>query len=246
MKPSLDEALADLPNGPQHDCSYLADLQAQHQYFYWHKEQGLLPGDFYQQLMDRHFRRSGRMFYRPSCVGCTRCISIRMGVGDFIASRSQRRVLGKNSDLTVRWGPPALDASRLALYQRYAVERHGGERPSEASTHEFLYDSPTATIEASYWMGERLVGVGICDLTPSALSTVYFYFDPDEQVRSLGVFSALQEIAYARSLGLRFYYLGYWVKGCAKMEYKAGLGNHELLGKSGWLETARNISSHKG
>lgn len=245
MKRTLDEALEDLPTGPVHNCSYLPKLSAQHQYFYWLTEQGPLPGDFYQQLLDRHFRRSGRMFYRPRCAACALCIPIRMALAGFEPSRSQRRVLRKNEDVVVRWGRPALDAARLALYQRYAVERHEGEAPSAQSTSEFLYDSPTDTLEATYWVGERLIGVGICDVTPVALSTVYFYFDPDEAARSLGVFSALQEMEYAGGLGLAYYYLGYWVPGCGKMEYKAAFGDHELLKERGWTAVERDISSLK-
>jgi len=168
-----------------------------------------------------------------------------MAVAGFAPSKSQRRVARMNGDVIVRWAPPLLDAQRLALYQRYASERHEGDVPTEANTREFLYDSPTETIEGSYWLGERLIGVGICDVTPQALSTVYFYFDPDESTRSLGVFSALQEIAHARASGLPYYYLGYWVPGCGKMDYKAGFGDHQLLRGAAWEGAARDLSSVK-
>jgi arginine-tRNA-protein transferase len=243
---TLAQALARLPIGAAHPCSYLPEQLAQQQYFYWFPEQGHMPGHFYQSLMDQHFRRSGRMFYRPRCAACTRCIPIRIALAEFAPSRSQRRALVKNADLSVRWAPPVLDEARLALYQRYAAERHGGEPPTAEATQEFLYDSPTDTIEASYWLGERLIGVGICDVTDVALSAVYFYFDPDETARSLGVFSALQEVAYARAHGLSFYYLGYWVPGCRKMEYKAAFADHELLREADWQPAPRDFSASKG
>ena len=75
----------------------------------------------------------------------------------------------------------------------------------------------------------QLLGVGICDLTPTALSTVYFFFDPAQSRRSLGIHSSLVEIEVARSLGLHFYYVGYWVPGCGRMEYKSGFRPAEGL-----------------
>jgi arginine-tRNA-protein transferase len=104
-----------------------------------------------------------------------------------------------------------------------------------------LYDSPTETIEGSYWLGDKLIAVGICDLTPIALSSVYFFFDPEEAQRSLGVFSALVEMDYATQLGLPFYYLGYWVPGCRKMDYKAGFADHEVLVDGAWRSAPRKL-----
>ena len=149
----------------------------------------------------------------------------------------------KNADLRVEFATPVLDDRRFALYCRYTVARHGGEHPSRAELEQFLYDSPTETLEASYWRGGDLLGVGIVDVTPQAVSSVYFFFEPEEARRSLGVFSLLREVEFAREHGRPYYYLGYWVPGCRKMEYKAAVGPHELL-----LDTweKRNRAQTKG
>jgi arginine-tRNA-protein transferase len=65
------------------------------------------------------------------------------------------------------------------------------------------------------------------------VSSVYFYFDPAESNRSLGNFGALVEIEYARRLKIPHWYLGFWVKGCRAMEYKANFKPHELLHSDG-------------
>ncbi len=78
-----------------------------------------------------------------------------------------------------------------------------------------------------------LLGVGICDVCAESLSSVYFYFDPDEARRSLGTFSAMWEIEWARRNSIPHYYLGYWVKACGAMEYKANFKPFELLGTDG-------------
>ncbi|MCC6807604.1 MAG: arginyltransferase [Deltaproteobacteria bacterium] len=240
----LDAQLATLPLSVEYPCSYLPDRLARQQQFFWPKQAGHMPGAFYQQMMDRHFRRSGRLFYRPRCIGCQACVPIRLDVRTFAASRSQERSAKKNTDVVVRWQKPVLDAERVALYGRYTQARHDRDELEDPASalEEFLYDSPTDTLEGSYWVGDRLIGCGICDLTPVALSTVYFYFDPAESKRSLGVYSALQEIAYARGAGLTHYYLGYYISDCRKMEYKAGLGDHELLEPVGWQKKTRRLN----
>ncbi len=240
----LDAQLASLPLSVEYPCSYLPDRLARQQQFFWPKQAGHMPGAFYQQMMDRHFRRSGRLFYRPRCVGCAMCVPIRIAVADFSASRSQQRTLKKNADVEVRWQKPILDAARIALYARYTSSRHDRDPDDDAasSLEEFLYDSPTDTIEGSYWSGGKLIACGICDVTPLALSTVYFYFEPEASKRSLGVFSALEEIAYARAASLPYYYLGYHIEGCRKMDYKAGIGDHQLLDLGGkWQPAVRRI-----
>jgi arginine-tRNA-protein transferase len=83
--------------------------------------------------------------------------------------------------------------------------------------------------EFRYWQDGRLVGIGLVDETPSALSSVYFYHDPAWRPQAPGTFSALQEIAYARNTGRRWLYLGYWIAACQSMAYKANFRPHQIL-----------------
>ncbi len=230
----LRSTLEHLPHSAPSPCSYLPDRVARHQAFHWDESQGRMPGTLYQDLMDHRFRRSGRLFYRPACGECASCIPIRVDVRSFEPSASQRRNRRKNEDVRVRWATPELNRERVELYQRYAAHRHPETTDAVSTLESFLYDSPVETVEATYWLDGRLIGAGICDVTPRALSTVYFYFDPEESKRGLGTFSALIEIETARRLDLAHYYLGYWVPGCRKMEYKSAIGPHELLGIDGW------------
>ncbi len=94
---------------------------------------------------------------------------------------------------------------------------------------EFLYNSPTDSLEFCYYVGERLVGVSLADRVPSGLSSVYMYFDPAECRRSLGTFSALWEIDFCRREKLAYYFLGFHVPEAPTMAYKARFGPHEIL-----------------
>ena len=247
LERSIEQALALLPVSQPFACPYLAGKQARHQALYWDSWDGVLPSELYQRMMDLRFRRSGRLLYRPVCDDCSLCIPVRIDVSCFRPSDSQRRVLRRNAGVTVEWSSPEFTGEKVELYTRYLDSRHAGgpmaEEASAESLRSFLYESPSETIEAVYRLDGRLIGVGICDVTPVALSTVYFFFDPRETRRSMGVFSSLMEIEQARLRGLRHYYLGYWVPGCRKMDYKASLGPYEALIDGTWQRHQRRNHS---
>ena len=80
-----------------------------------------------------------------------------------------------------------------------------------------------------------LVAVTLCDLLSDGLSLVYSFFDPDQEKRSLGVFAILDHLGQARSVRLAHVYLGYWVEGSPKMDYKAQFRPMEVLKPLGWF-----------
>jgi arginine-tRNA-protein transferase len=183
------------------------------------------------------FRRSGRVIYRPVCRGCTECHQLRVPVGEFIPTRSMRRVWRRNLEVRVVVGELDISDEKYELFERYLEAQHDDtmSRTYEAFC-EFLYDSPTTTCEICYCLGRRLIGVSIVDVCPSGLSSVYMYFDPEYAVRSLGTFSAMWEIDYCRREGMAYYYLGFYVPGGRKMDYKSRFRPNEVLaGADYWL-----------
>jgi leucyl-tRNA---protein transferase len=241
---SLEDKLDALPISVEYPCAYLKGRMARQQAFSWPDFEAPAPGAFYQELMNARFRRSGRLFYRPACETCALCVPLRMEVGAFSPTESQRKVLKRNLDVNVTWGAPEMNAEKVALYARYTAERHDKEdeaRDVASELHQFLYDSPTETIEAVYRVEGKIIAVGICDLTPDILSSVYVYFEPEQKKRSLGVFTALEEMRFARDSARPYYYLGYWIEGCSKMEYKASFGAHERLENGRWIRHPRRL-----
>ena len=214
----------------EHECPYLPDRAAREALL-------LTPVDdaaFYQQLMDWGFRRSERFFYRPGCDGCRACTPIRVPVERFAESRSQGRVRRRNADVEVRVAEPTLDEERWSLFTRYQLEVH--DKPMLRAPAEYVgvfCDSPIESIEMAYYVRGRLVGIGLLDVCPSALSSVYFYYDPREARRSLGVFSGLCEVEECRRRNLPWWYLGFYIAGCRKMEYKSRFRPYELLDPDG-------------
>jgi arginine-tRNA-protein transferase len=85
----------------------------------------------------------------------------------------------------------------------------------------------------------QLLAVALVDVLSDGLSMVYSFFDPDEADRSLGTFMILDHIARAKRMGLDYVYLGYWVRGSKKMDYKGRFLPQERLLPSGWVRTGR-------
>lgn len=204
-----------------HPCSYLPNREASSVIV--DPAAKLSPGA-YSALLSQGFRRSGNHVYRPWCRSCRQCIPVRLPVTDFKPARRQQRTWRRNHDLDAILKEPRFDPEHYALYRRYMSVRHAGGEMADSSTDEFmqfLTSDWAETLFIELRLGDRLVAVAVTDVFADGLSAVYTFFDPDLAKRSLGVQGVLQQIDLARSQGLDWLYLGYWIKPCDKMNYKA-------------------------
>jgi arginine-tRNA-protein transferase len=179
----------------------------------------------YPMALGWGFRRSGDIVYRPHCHGCQACVAVRIPVADFVPDRSQRRCLARNRDIDARIVPAERSEEHFALYQRYlgARHRHGGmDGHGVAEFEQFLIGawSQSRFLELREHASHRLLAVAVTDLVGNALSAVYTFFDPDQSARGLGTLAILQQLQWAARDGRRHLYLGYWIAGHAKMDYK--------------------------
>jgi arginyl-tRNA--protein-N-Asp/Glu arginylyltransferase len=192
-------------------------------------------------LLERGWRRFGPIYFRPACASCAECVSLRIVVARFAPSKSQRRASRVGARLRRVVGAPRVDAERLALYARWHEDRERvrGWAPNaqdgERYGLEFAFDHPSAR-EAAFYDDDghapgRLVGVGLFDETPTALSAAFFFHDPaPEYARmSLGTLNVLRLVEDARAKELAHVYLGYRVRGCPSLRYKSSFRPHELL-----------------
>jgi arginine-tRNA-protein transferase len=141
-----------------------------------------------------------------------------------------RRVRRRNFDLRVEIDRPDPNPEKFELYCRYQSAHHDGTMPTDfESFASFLYDSPLESYEFLYYLGARLVGVSLADRVSDGLSSVYMFFDPEHDTRSLGTFSGLWEIDYCRKQGLIYYYLGYYVAESKTMSYKSRFRPNQIL-----------------
>ena len=176
-------------------------------------------------------RRQGVLLYRTACPACQACEPIRIDVEQFEPDRTQRRVYRRGlKTLDVEIGPPELTTEKVALYNRHKSGRGlsaEGTDIDEAGYRAFLVDTCCDSFEIRYRLDGKLIGVAVVDRAEDALSAVYFYFDPDHEPLSPGVFSIMKQVELCRAWGLRFLYLGLYIRECPSMAYKARYLPHE-------------------
>ncbi len=193
-------------------------------------------------LSKQGFRRSQNVLYRPSCPSCTACRSVRVVVDGFVPSRSQRRVLKRNANLERRTASPWATEEQYALFRDYLECRHPEGGMADMDIFEFaamVEDSPVQNQIIEYAATtrngqRRLAAVCLTDIHDDGLSMVYSFFDPARLRDSLGTYVILDHINLAREAGLKYIYLGYWVPGSDKMNYKVRFGSMEIYINGHW------------
>lgn len=212
-------------------CTYLPEQRAQ---LVYRRLEHCSPAD-YAALLERGWRRFGQVFFRPACLRCMACVSLRVDVEAFAPDRSMVRTLRRNRDLSILMRSPRISSAHLDLYQRYhddMAARKGWEtRGIDAYDYfdTFVAGAGRHAWEMLVFAGIELVSVALVDRLPHALSSVYCFYAPEHRDRGLGVFAVLSQIAWARELGLPYLYLGYRVEENPSMRYKARYRPHDLL-----------------
>jgi leucyl-tRNA---protein transferase len=209
--------------------------------------------DLNDVLTQGGFRRSQTIAYRPACETCRACVSVRVCVDDFRPSGNMKRVLKANADMIGEMKVNKPTSEHYALFRGYLDARHGEGGMADMTVLDFammVEDSHVETAVVEYrrrgpdtainGKGQGpLLAVSLTDILSDGLSMVYSFFEPDEEERSLGTLMILDHIARAKSLGLRYLYLGYWVNGSRKMDYKGRFKPQERLHPEGWVRVER-------
>jgi arginine-tRNA-protein transferase len=190
------------------------------------------------------FRRSQTVAYRPSCLDCRACVSVRVVAQEFAPSSEQRRNLRRNGDIVVTECRPWATSEQFELLQRYLASRHPGG--GMAAMDEIDYADMVEHTAVSSFILEyrepssdggpgRLIGACLTDRQGDGLSMIYSFYDPEHEARTgLGNFIILDHIRRAAAARLPFVYLGYWVEGAQRMQYKIRYRPLERLGPAGW------------
>ncbi|XP_030427102.1 arginyl-tRNA--protein transferase 1 isoform X11 [Gopherus evgoodei] len=121
------------------------------------------------------------------------------------------------------------DATHQLEFTRFLCDS-----PLEAENPPSGPDCGYGSFHQQYWLEGKIIAVGVIDVLPYCVSSVYLYYDPDYTFLSLGVYSALREIAFTRQLHekaseLCYYYMGFYIHSCPKMRYKGQYRPSDLL-----------------
>jgi leucyl-tRNA---protein transferase len=205
-------------------------------------------------LSRQGFRRSQNVLYRPSCAECSACLSARIVVADFLPSRTQRRILRRNEDVARNPRSPWATEDQYEVFRKYLNSRHAGGGMADMDIFEYaamVEETPVSSRVVEYGIrpeaakaDSTLAAVCLTDVLEDGLSLVYSFFDPSLAGRSLGTYMILDHVEIARDAGLDYVYLGYWVPGSSKMDYKARFRPLEIFRGREWKRLRPGDAGH--
>ena len=203
---------------------------------------GERAGELNNILTQGGFRRSQSIAYRPACEGCRSCVSVRVVAKEFRPTRSMRRIAGRNDDISAEMKIAVPTSEQYSIFRAYLNSRHRDGGMADMTVLDYammVEDSHIETRIIEYRRREPrgagdLIAVALTDVLADGLSMVYSFFEPDEAPRSLGTFMVLDHVMRAQRMGLAYVYLGYWVRGSRKMDYKGRFLPQERLTPDGW------------
>jgi arginine-tRNA-protein transferase len=207
----------------QDKCSYLQDKTQ----FTHYKVIENCSSKECQELIERGYRRFGKMYFRPICASCQECQSIKIDAQNYKFSKSARRILKKAKDIKSYLQTPTMSQAHIDLFAKYHL--YMKEKKSwtyHETTPEHYYQSfvdghGDFGYEVLYFYEGELIGVDLIDILEDGISSIYFYYDPDFASYSLGKLSLYNQIKYAINSQKKWVYLGYYVEQCPSLSYKA-------------------------
>jgi len=176
-------------------------------------------------LMANGFRRDQNYFYRPECRLCSSCKSVRVLAGEFRPDRTQKKIYNRLNGKTYVSVADDATAEHFELYQQYERSRHSGSEMVSMTFDDFCRMVENSPIETHlYEFREKetnsLKSAMLVDHVIGGLSAVYSFFDVKNPKESLGSYMIIKMIEWCRELQLPYFYLGYYIGECRKMNYK--------------------------
>jgi len=219
-----------------YSCPYIPNHTAHH---YTTESNLPITVDIYSQLINLGFRRAGDRIHKPNCSHCQQCVSLRIPVAKFSTTRSQQRILNKNSNFNIKIVNQPDYLQYYSLYSKYISQRHPESETMQEvddTFENFLFSAWSQTFSIEIRLpDEQLICVAICDPLIQGWSAVYTFYDVDFAKYSLGTFSILTQIELIKQQGLDYLYLGYWIQDCEKMNYKTQFQPCEGFVNQQWI-----------
>jgi arginine-tRNA-protein transferase len=196
-------------------CTYLPEKRLRFAYAFFAQ----LDKEELESFLSKGWRKFGIYYFKPECGDCRDCIPLRVIANDFIPSKSQRRILRKSMRVDIKFSNLDYKEEIYDIYKTHSEVKFKKETDREDFISSF-YNVSCPTIQSEYYLDGILFAIGFLDVSTEALSSIYFAYYPDFEQYSPGTLSILKEIEFAKTLGLKYYYLGYYIQKNKSMAYK--------------------------
>ena len=131
-------------------------------------------------LSKQGFRRSQNILYRPACKGCVACFSSRINVSTFQKSKSQKRIINKNRQISRSAKSPWATEEQFELFKKYLNYRHIDGGMTEMEIYEFsaMIEETSIKSEVLEYYSEKgysnptLIGASLTDILDDGISMV--------------------------------------------------------------------------
>ena len=191
----------------------------------------------YEFLIKNGFRRSHNILYNQVCSNCNLCRSIRINVKKFTLSKSNKRILNKNKNLFLKKLSESPTEEQFLLFKKYLKFKHYESEMNEMNFDDYckMFNAPGIVTKVyEYYHQDELVGCVISDFLEGALSMVYSFYSDSFLKNSFGKYIIIDHFRLAKEINKKYVYLGYWVEGSSKMDYKNSFNSSEVLIDNIW------------
>lgn len=216
-------------------CPYLADRDEKKIFLIMNDND---KSNEYENLIKNGFRRSHNILYNQVCANCNLCRSIRINVKEFTLSKSNKRIFNKNKNLFLKKLSDRPTEEQFLLFKKYLKFKHYDSEMNEMNFDDYCkMFSPSGIITKiyEYYYQDELVGCVISDFLEGALSMVYSFYTDSFLKNSFGKYLIIDHFRLAKEISKRYVYLGYWVEGSSKMDYKNSFNSSEVLIDNTWI-----------
>jgi len=210
--------------GDESPCAYIEGKNWRFTYFFALD----LSAEELDVILSRGWRKFGMYYFKPLCRDCHECTPIRVRTNECKPTRSQRRVIKECRDVRVEFRDLEYRDEIFEIYKDHSFHRFNKDSNNEDFYSSF-YTRSCPSIQSEYYIDDRLAGVGFIDISSNSLSSIYFIYGNEYKKLRLGTYSAFAEAEYAASLGLKYYYLGYYVESNSSMAYKNSFHINEKM-----------------
>lgn len=224
--------LAHFIDSKSFQCGYFKDRQS---FFEEYLLEDISEVEF-EYLLAHGMRHFGDYYFRPRCRACHECVPIRLRPENFEMTRGQQRALQGCSNVRIKIGEPRYCEEKFRLYLKHKKRFQSLQDDVEDEQNfrlSFYVPAPFG-VEFEYYLGSRLVGVALADITSKSFSAIYTFYDVPDSRASLGTFSILKQVEYCKAHCIKFFYLGYFIANNKSLRYKANFRPNEIYVDQEW------------